>query len=253
MKTKIRNKKKHLLISLCIVCLFGGIYAQDSKPKPKVTPQPSVTTKTPAAKATSTTTDNKYGTVADIDGNVYKTVKIGNQIWMAENLKTTLYNDGTPIPMVTDNNEWGSLQTGAFCFFNNNKSNSGCGNLYNWYAVNAGKLAPQGWHVPTDEDWSELFTYLGGTDVAGKKMKSKKGWAENGNGTNESGFSGSPCNGYRAYFGGGFAPDKWSGTYWYSTSGTTYQLHYSRDDVIVDKVRSEASYVYGYTIRCIKD
>lgn len=233
--------------------------AQDSKPKtkPKTTTKPATTTKPPAVKTqpkTNTTqTDNKYGTVTDIDGNVYKTVKIGNQIWMAENLKTTRYNDGMPIPNVTDNNEWRFLKIGAFCYYDNNKANSICGSLYNWYAVETAKLAPKGWHVPSDEEWSILITFLGGIDKAGKKMKNKTGWAVNGNGTNESGFSGRPCNGYRAYFGGSFAPDKWSGTYWFSASGTNYKLIYSQDRIIIDNVRSEASYVYGYTIRCIKD
>lgn len=252
MKTETRNKKKHLLILIGIVCLFGMVYAQDSKtkvtPQPAVKPKPSIG-KAPMIKSTFTTTDNQYNTKKDINGNVYKTGKIGNQIWMTENLKATKYNDGTPIPMVTDNYKWSVLQIGVFSFFNNNQYDSECGNLYNWYVVNTGKLAPQGWHIPTDDDWFVLFTYLGGADVAGKKMKSKKGWAENGNGTNESGFSGSPCNGYRLEYNGDFIPNKLSGTYWHSTSSIHYELFYSRDDII----SRESSRSNGYTIPYVKN
>lgn len=101
------------------------------------------------------------GTLKDADGNNYKTVKIGNQVWASENLKTTKYNDGTSIPNVTDNIQWESLTTGAYCNYNNLESNATTyGRLYNWYAVNTGKLAPSGWHVATDNDWTILENYL---------------------------------------------------------------------------------------------
>jgi uncharacterized protein (TIGR02145 family) len=101
------------------------------------------------------------GTVKDADGNVYKTVKIGTQVWLAEDLKTTKYNDGTPIPNVTDNETWAGLSTGAYCNYDNLESRGASyGRLYNWYAVNTGMLACVGWHVPTDEDWTILENYL---------------------------------------------------------------------------------------------
>ncbi len=96
-----------------------------------------------------------YGTMTDQDGNVYKTVTIGTQTWMAENLRTTTYNNGTTIPNITNVNEWASLITGAYCNYNNTTSTDTIttyGRLYNWYAVNTGKLAPDGWHVPTNEE-----------------------------------------------------------------------------------------------------
>lgn len=100
-------------------------------------------------------------TVKDVDGNSYKTVKIGNQVWMVGNLKTTKYNDGTSIPNVSDNTQWVNLTTGAYCNYNNQESNVAIyGRLYNWYAVNTGKLAPAGWHVATDNDWTILENYL---------------------------------------------------------------------------------------------
>jgi hypothetical protein len=93
-----------------------------------------------------------YGTMTDIDGNTYKTVTIGTQTWMAENLKVTKYNDGTAIPNVTDETAWSSLTTGAYCNYNNDPSKVATyGRLYNWHAVNTGKLCPTGWHVAAEE------------------------------------------------------------------------------------------------------
>ena len=98
-----------------------------------------------------------HNLVKDTDGNVYHTVTIGTQVWMKENLKTTKYNDGTPIPLVAESKAWGNLSTPAYCWF---KTKYGA--LYNWYTVNTGKLCPLGWHVPTDAEWTKLITYLGG-------------------------------------------------------------------------------------------
>jgi len=128
-----------------------------------------------------------YGSMTDIDGNTYKTVTIGTQTWMAENLKVTKYNDGTNIPNVTDDTEWGNLTTGAYCNYNNDQSNVATyGRLYNWYAVNTGKLCPTGWHVPSDAEWTTLEDYLiangynyDGTTIdnkIAKAMASSSGW-----------------------------------------------------------------------------
>jgi uncharacterized protein (TIGR02145 family) len=143
-----------------------------------------------------------YGSVKDIDDNVYPTIKIGNQVWMAENLKTTKYNTSVPIPNVMNDADWKSLSTGAWCYFSNNtENNTTYGKLYNWYVVNTGKLCPKGWHIPTDEEWEQLVTYL--NRDAGIKVKSTGNnadgtglWAkktgENTEGTNESGLTGLP-------------------------------------------------------------
>lgn len=101
--------------------------------------------------------------LTDVDGNVYTTIKIGNQVWTVENLRTTKYNDGTAIPHVTDSVVWKNITTPGYCFYENNNSTTEktkWGALYNWYAVNTGKLAPKGWHVPTDSDWIRLENYL---------------------------------------------------------------------------------------------
>ncbi len=111
-------------------------------------------------------------TVVDIDGNIYRTVKIGNQIWMAENLKTTRLNDGQSILYEPDNSDWANLRTPGYCWPNNEPSNKDdYGALYNWYAVDTGKLAPIGWHVPTMNEWRILIDYLGGERVAGGRLK----------------------------------------------------------------------------------
>jgi hypothetical protein len=102
-------------------------------------------------------------TVKDIEGNVYKTITIGNQVWMAENLKTTKLNDGTGIPIVTENSSWEAINTPAYCYYDNNSSNNSVyGALYNWYAVKTNKLCPKGWHVPYDKEWTNLKPLLGG-------------------------------------------------------------------------------------------
>lgn len=101
--------------------------------------------------------------VTDADGNTYKSVKIGKQIWMSENLRTTKYNDGAPIPFLQKSHEWTNCNTPAFCYYRNTGNQDAqkkYGALYNWYVVNTKKLAPFGWHVPTVEEWNKLEMYL---------------------------------------------------------------------------------------------
>ena len=113
-----------------------------------------------------------YGSVSDIDGNLYKTYQIGTQTWMVENLKTTKFNDGTSIPIVPEASTWSSITSPASCWMNNNPVRKvPYGALYNWYAVNTGKLCPEGWHTPADSEWEELTGYLGGDQIAGAKLK----------------------------------------------------------------------------------
>ena len=140
-----------------------------------------------------------YGTMTDQDGNTYKTVTIGNQTWMAENLRTTKYSDGSAIPIVTDKTAWTSLTIGAYCNYQNAKGTDTVatyGRLYNWYAAtDSHNIAPIGWHVPTDAEWTLLTTFLGGESVAGGKMKETgtiHWFSPNTAATNESGFSATP-------------------------------------------------------------
>jgi uncharacterized protein (TIGR02145 family) len=145
--------------------------------------------------------------VKDIDGNSYKTVIIGDQIWMAENLKVTRYQNGDPIPFAQDYSDWTFTSKGAYCNPHNNESNvKTYGRLYNWYSINDIRgLAPKGWHIPKPYEWDELITYLGGKEIASGKLKSI-GTIENGDGlwdlwesttkkyeaTNEYGFNAVP-------------------------------------------------------------
>lgn len=113
-------------------------------------------------------------TITDIDGNVYETVQIGEQAWMAENLKVITYNDGTPITLEENNTNWSNLSTEAYCWYNNDSVNNAdpYGALYNWYAVQTGKLCPSGWHVPSDSEWSELTTFLTNNGHSGTEGRS---------------------------------------------------------------------------------
>jgi uncharacterized protein (TIGR02145 family) len=135
----------------------------------------------------------------DNDGNNYRTVKIGTQVWMAENLKTTKYRNGDPIPNVTDGPAWWNLPTGAYCNSDNDVNLwTTYGRLYNWYAVNDSRnIAPAGWHVPTDYEWSKLIAYLG--SLPGDKLREEgtEHWlSPNTDATNETGFTALP-GGYR--------------------------------------------------------
>lgn len=114
-----------------------------------------------------------YGSVTDNSGNTYKTIKAGSQTWMAENLKTSEYNDGTDIPHVSDQTEWVNLTTPGYCWYLNDESKykDTFGALYNWYTVKTGKLCPSGWHVPDNEEWESLSLYLGETSVAGNQLR----------------------------------------------------------------------------------
>ena len=195
-------------------------------------------------------------TVTDIDGNVYNTVQIGTQVWMAENLKTTRYSDGTPIPLVTDSASWVNYTTGGYCWYNDSIAYGNTyGALYNWYAVNTGKLAPTGWHVPTDSEWTVLTTFLGGASVAGGALKatSTTYWqSPNTGATNSSGFSALP-GGCRFYF-GSFNNVGYSGLWWSSTASDATSSWYRTmlyDFAVVNRINYyNAS---GFSVRCVKN
>ena len=133
--------------------------------------------------------------VTDIDGNTYKTVKIGTQEWMTENLNVEHYRNGDPIPEVKDLKEWERLTTGAWCYYDNDSKNGKTyGKLYNGYAVNDPLgLEPNGWHIPREAEWTKLSEYFGGKEVAGGKLKATTlWWSPNAGATNESGFTAFP-------------------------------------------------------------
>ena len=199
-------------------------------------------------------------TVTDIDKNVYQTIKIGNQWWMAENLKVLKYRNGDTIPQVGEDLEWSKLTTGGWAYYDNDPSNDDkYGKLYNWFTVDDSRgLCPEGWRIPDDKDWATLIQYLG--ENAGGKMKSTSTdpdphprWEfPNVKATNESGFSGLP-GGYR-FFGGDFSLIGDSGFWWSSTEdGPTraaYRYLYAYNGAADGAANVKQS---GYSVRCLKD
>lgn len=193
----------------------------------------------------------------DADGNVYHTVKIGTQTWTVENLKTTHYNDGTAIALVTDNTTWTNLTTGAYCWYNNDSATykKTYGALYNWYTVNTGKLAPAGWHVPTDAEWDTLSAYLGGDNVSGGALKDTGTtyWESSNTGaTNSSGFSAIP-GGYRGsnglFFNIGSYGSWWSATAFNASFAYYRNLSYSNSTLYRDYDYKSC----GYSVRLVRD
>jgi uncharacterized protein (TIGR02145 family) len=208
--------------------------------------------------------------VTDIDGNEYKTIQIGNQIWMAENLKVTHYRNSDPMPNVTGNSEWVGLSTGAYCYYANNSANNETyGALYNWFAVDDPRgLAPEGWRVPTDEDFKQLEMFLGmseseanstdwrgtneGSKLAGRADLWNDGILENDSEFNTSGFSLFPAGG-RYYPNGvfnhlGIQGDLWSSTENNGTDAFSRVLHHNYTSIY----RSYGTKNYGFSIRCVK-
>ena len=216
------------------------------------------------------TTETSSDEIADSDGNTYKTLIIGEQEWFAENLKTSKYNDGTTIPNVTNDTQWSNETTGAWCHYDNDIDYE-CtyGKLYNWYAVETGKLCPTGWHVPTNAEWTELIDYLsanGHNETEGKALKATSGWddynGQSGNGTDDYGWNGLP--GEERYEDGDFT--RWGTGYWWSSSeGSDVPGQGWTDDVIglafshllhdyEDMVDIYASSkTHGFSVRCLRD
>jgi uncharacterized protein (TIGR02145 family) len=195
--------------------------------------------------------------VDDIEGNTYKTVRIGDQIWMAENLKTTLYNDGTEIPLIKDGAIWTTLTTPGFCWYNNDEETYKeiYGALYNGFVVSTGNLCPVGWHVPESEEWQQLRDYLGDTISGGGKLKESgtNHWNPPNKGAdNNSKFSALPA-GIR-YFEGSFNAGSYFTSFWSASeidsTNVWYLSLYYGDAVATMSYRSKK---YGFSVRCIRD
>lgn len=197
--------------------------------------------------------DLTYDSIYDSEGNKYRTIQIGTQTWMAENLRSTRLDDGTEIPFIPDVTAWSLLTTPGYCWYNSDSV--GYGALYNWYTANTGKLCPAGWHVPSDEEWTTLTDYLGGKSIAGAKLKEAgtSHWlSPNTGATNETGFTALP-SGYRNYA-GGYNSIKdyglwWTSTEWASTSAWYRDVYYG----YIAADRSNSNKKGGASIRCVKD
>ena len=212
------------------------------------------------------------GNTVSYDGVTYNTVQIGNQCWFKENLRTTKYNDGTSITNVTDNATWTSTTSGAYCCYSNNTSNcTTYGALYNWYAVNTGKLCPSGWHVPSDAEWTTLTNYLSANSTywcgsnssnIAKSLASTTSWnsstttcavGNNLSANNSTGFSALP-GGYRYFSDGSFDNLSYYGYWWSSTENAGSNawrryLYYYYANV----ARSLSDKGNGFSVRCLRD
>ncbi len=206
------------------------------------------------------------GIVRDIEGNTYRTVLIGRYRWMAENLRTTRFNDGSRLTFVGENKEWFGHDYPACCFYNNNKNYSDTfGVMYNWYAVNSGKLCPAGWRVPGDKEWIDLEGSvdsgygtedtvwlrfgLRGSD-AGQRLKSLKGWRKGISGTDDFGFSALPGGERSDRFHGGGS----SGFWWSSTAAGQSEAYYRNLIYAFGQIaRDTHPKRMGFSVRCIRD
>lgn len=207
--------------------------------------------------------DLTYGTISDIDGNKYKTIQIGTQTWMAENLKTTKFIDGSEIPNVTSQSEWSNLTYPGSCWYNNEQDyTSGFGALYNWYAVHTGNICPEGWHVPSDSEWSVLVDYLGGMDAANPKLRETgtNHWQSvTSDATNSSGFTAIPAGirfPYLGFMNLGVVIRMWTSTAG-SSSGNALMIDwwYMNDDsgTSWSGDRGESNLTEGASVRCLKN
>lgn len=252
----MRRKVKVLIFQLLIIGVFlvfaNGCDKDDNN-------NPSSDNKTNGKSTAVFNSNITYGKMTDQDGNVYKTVTIGTQTWMAENLRTTKYNDGTAIPNITGKDEWRNLTTGAYCNYNNTTSEDTIatyGRLYSWHVIKEGKIAPVGWHVPTKDEWLTLFNYMGDINDAGGNLKETGTihWSiPNECATNQYGFT-LISSGRRNYDG-----EFWgNGIYCALWSSDDYNEEWAED-----AYEFSYSYCYAYAfnglknsgqaIRCIKD
>jgi len=194
--------------------------------------------------------------LSDLDGNEYHSIVIGTQTWMVENLKTSKLSDTSAIPFVANNLSWSNHVSPAACWYDNNGAfNNPYGVMYNWYAVNTAKLCPDGWHVPSEDEWFTLLNYLGGDNLAGAELKETgtDHWIDpNSGANNETGFTGLP--GGRRYLSGAF---KYFGSYgyWWSSTDTAashargFRLAYNSTEALNDIFHKQAA----LSVRCLKD
>lgn len=195
--------------------------------------------------------------VTDIGGNTYNTVRIGDQIWMAENLRVNTFNDGTGIPLVTDTLAWGELITPGFCWYGNDEASykDTYGALYNGYSVSTGKLCPTGWHVPSRDEWQKLRDLLGDTTIGGGKLKEAgtAHWINPNTGAdNSSGFTALPAG--MRYYEGTFSSvssftSYWSATVTENNSGWYFSLYFGDAVARMNTISVKT----GFSARCVKD
>jgi uncharacterized protein (TIGR02145 family) len=260
-KSNVKNMNKiYCFISFCFVLyLFSSCDTKDEL------------LSTDSSTDSQFNSELKYNTVSDVDGNVYKTITIGTQTWMAENLRTTKFRNGKLIPSVNRNDDWYALKTGGQSTYKNNTRKDSIiilGRLYNWYAVkDSNNIAPTGWHVPTDNEWKILQDYLSTAEfnngfesnLIANSLASTISWSSgligNNKTNNKSGFSALPA-GSRAYYGtyGGLNTSTC-----YFGIGTNSQYSACYWIGIGNSISNIGSWGYGgaegngFSVRCVKD
>jgi uncharacterized protein (TIGR02145 family) len=250
-------KQFYLLVTLVLLASVNLLQAQNDNMYFWKAGQPIKYQSLKPADLDSITFKTPQNVVFDIDGNGYETVIICSQIWTASNLNVSKYRNGDVIPQVTDPNAWGLLTTGAWCYYNDETVNEAVyGKLYNWYAVNDPRgLAPEGYHIPTDAEWTTLTTCLGGNTVAGGAMKETgtTHWqSPNTGAANSSGFTGLP-GGYHDRF-GSFYNVGGVGYWWSSTEfDTTYAWYWYLSYDYGGVTRTGANKPDGFSVRCLRD
>lgn len=206
--------------------------------------------------------------VVDNEGNHYPTVVLGDQEWMSANLKTAFYNDGTPITKVSNAAEWINLSTGAMCWYENDKESWGSayGALYNWFVIQSSEICPQGWHIPSKEDWTKLSVYIGGDSYASERLRSTRTAPANHPRWDIQSENTSDAFGFAAQPGGARLADPWNnvqfisvGTegYWWSSSENNHQntgaWFVQIGNIHPDWAIKWVEKTNGFSIRCVKD
>ncbi len=246
-------KNQYIFLTLITIGLFASILSA-CEPDEPAKPSNSLNDRTTAV----FNPDKNYGTVTDIDENVYKTIVIGDQTWMAENLRVTHYQNGDTIPNITDNEEWAALTSGAYCNYNNTNdldTIATYGRLYNWYAVADSRgIAPKGWRVPGIADWIELIEYLGGDTIASKHLKeaSDLHWRTPTASDNSSGFTALPHG--RRYLIENYSGFGSYGVFWtiseYNSASAGFLYLYRFSSNVNKGINYKQN---GYSVRLIKE
>lgn len=200
---------------------------------------------------------HKKNSIMDVDSNFYNIVQIGEQVWLAEDLKTTRFNDGELIPLVPGHSVWVGISTPAYCWYGNDsvKFSFPRGKLYNWYAVSTGKICPIGWHVPSNQEWTALSRFLGGDSIAGGKLKTPGTifWRiPNKGATNSTGFSSFPGgyrNGSGIFLYGTIFNNWWSSDEITSEAASGWYVYHA-ETVLYHQITLK---MFGYSVRCIKN
>jgi uncharacterized protein (TIGR02145 family) len=197
--------------------------------------------------------------LTDIDGNVYNTTIMGDQVWMTQNLKTTRFYDNSKIPLIADNSTWAALSTPGYCWYANDEyaNRPIFGALYNWFAVNTDKLCPFGWHIPSEKEWVTLTYYLGGDSIASGKLKEVGAdhWSSpNAGASNDFGFTALP-GGYRTGLAAGsFRTKKYYGWWWSATETDETGARARLMTYDVSEIAAGTGLKNnGYSVRCVKD